>query len=166
MPHITITLIINATHSRSLRGLVTICFSLRCCCYRSQRRASWSHSHLAFAVRFSGFHAGTNTDARLRMFKLFCSFLQERIRGVKSLFRDASQTEFIIATIPTQLGIAESKRLLAALQEETIPCKRIIVNQVRGRNLLNQARVLKKRCCTVKTITDLPCCRCELRSLW
>lgn len=67
--------------------------------------------------------------------------LQERIRGVKSLFRDASQTEFIIATIPTQLGIAESKRLLAALQEETIPCKRIIVNQVRGRYLLNQARV-------------------------
>jgi hypothetical protein len=56
---------------------------------------------------------------------------QERIRGVRTLFRDASQTEFIIATIPTQLGIAESRRLLAALQEETIPCKRIIVNQVR-----------------------------------
>lgn len=56
--------------------------------------------------------------------------LQERIRGVRTLFRDASQTEFIIATIPTQLGIAESRRLLAALQEETIPCKRVIVNQV------------------------------------
>lgn len=56
--------------------------------------------------------------------------LQESIRGVRDLFRDASQTEFIIATIPTQLGIAESKRLLAALQEETIPCKRVIVNQV------------------------------------
>lgn len=60
-----------------------------------------------------------------------CLFvLQERIRGVKALFRDKSQTEFIIATIPTQLGIAESKRLLSTLQEETIPCKRIIVNQV------------------------------------
>jgi arsenite-transporting ATPase len=56
--------------------------------------------------------------------------VQTRIREVKSLFRDASQTEFIIATIPTQLGIAESRRLLATLQEETIPCKRIIVNQV------------------------------------
>lgn len=56
--------------------------------------------------------------------------MQERIRGVRSLFRDAAQTEFVIATIPTQLGIAESRRLLAALQEETIPCKRIIVNQV------------------------------------
>ncbi|WIA21141.1 hypothetical protein OEZ85_005452 [Tetradesmus obliquus] len=56
--------------------------------------------------------------------------MQERIRGVKSLFRDASQTEFIIATIPTQLGINESKRLLGTLREEGIPCKRIIVNQV------------------------------------
>lgn len=50
---------------------------------------------------------------------------------MKALFRDASQTEFIIASIPTQLGIAESRRLLATLQEENIPCKRIIVNQVR-----------------------------------
>ncbi|WIA41436.1 hypothetical protein OEZ86_005016 [Tetradesmus obliquus] len=55
--------------------------------------------------------------------------MQERIRGVKSLFRDASQTEFIIATIPTQLGINESRRLLGTLREEGIPCKRIIVNQ-------------------------------------
>eukprot|EP00775_Hariotina_reticulata_P006182 gene6182-6420_t len=54
----------------------------------------------------------------------------ERIRGVKSLFRDAAQTEFIIATIPTQLGIAESRRLLTTLRDEDIPCKRIIVNQV------------------------------------
>lgn len=50
---------------------------------------------------------------------------------MRSLFRDKSQTEFIIATIPTQLGIAESRRLLGTLQEEGIPCKRIIVNQVR-----------------------------------
>eukprot|EP00879_Flechtneria_rotunda_P015872 GHRR01016599.1.p1 GENE.GHRR01016599.1~~GHRR01016599.1.p1 ORF type:complete len:577 (+),score=165.56 GHRR01016599.1:1133-2863(+) len=56
--------------------------------------------------------------------------LQERIRMVKALFRDKDQTEFIIATIPTQLGIAESRRLLSALRQENIPCKRIIVNQV------------------------------------
>jgi anion-transporting ArsA/GET3 family ATPase len=56
--------------------------------------------------------------------------LQERIRGVKALFRDKSQTEFIIATIPTQLGINESRRLLGTLREEGIPCKRVIVNQV------------------------------------
>lgn len=60
---------------------------------------------------------------------------QERIRMVKRLFRDASQTEFIIATIPTVLGINESSRLLATLREEQIPCKRIIVNQVIGPNM-------------------------------
>jgi anion-transporting ArsA/GET3 family ATPase len=39
-------------------------------------------------------------------------------------------TEFIIATIPTYLGVNESGRLLQALRKEGIPCKRIVVNQV------------------------------------
>ncbi len=58
--------------------------------------------------------------------------LQERVRGVRTLFRDADQTEFIIATIPTTLGVAESRRLLAALRSEGIPCRRLVVNQVGG----------------------------------
>ena len=48
---------------------------------------------------------------------------------VRELFRDQDATEFIIATIPTVLGINESARLLTALRRERIPCKRIIVNQ-------------------------------------
>lgn len=36
--------------------------------------------------------------------------LQQRVRLVKQLFRDKSQTEFIIATIPTFLGVNESSR--------------------------------------------------------
>jgi arsenite-transporting ATPase len=67
--------------------------------------------------------------------------LQERIRGVKALFRDKSQTEFIIATIPTQLGINESRRLLGTLREEGIPCKRVIVNQV---HRIGQSRWLRR----------------------
>ena len=50
---------------------------------------------------------------------------------VRELFRDQDATEFIIATIPTVLGINESARLLQALRRERIPCKRIIVNQAR-----------------------------------
>ena len=50
--------------------------------------------------------------------------------GVRELFRDKQQTEFIIATIPTSLGVRESDRLARALQREQIPCRRIIVNQV------------------------------------
>lgn len=49
---------------------------------------------------------------------------------VRDLFRDKEQTEFIIATIPTVLGINESRRLLKALRKDEIPCKRIIINQV------------------------------------
>ena len=50
---------------------------------------------------------------------------------VRDLFRDAETTEFVIATIPTVLGVNESGRLLRALRHDNIPCKRIIVNQVR-----------------------------------
>lgn len=55
---------------------------------------------------------------------------QDSVVMVKELFRDKELTEFIIATIPTVLGINESRRLLAALRKEQIPCRRIIINQV------------------------------------
>lgn len=56
--------------------------------------------------------------------------LQDSVVMVKELFRDKELTEFIIATIPTVLGINESRRLLQALRKEQIPCRRIIINQV------------------------------------
>lgn len=43
--------------------------------------------------------------------------------------------QFIIATIPTVLGVNESARLIRALRKESIPCKRIVVNQVVGPNM-------------------------------
>ncbi len=54
---------------------------------------------------------------------------QESVIMVKDLFRDAQQTEFVIATIPTVLGVNESARLAASLKRDSIPCRRIIVNQ-------------------------------------
>lgn len=51
---------------------------------------------------------------------------------VRDLFRDKDTTEFVIATIPTVLGVNESGRLLRALRHDNIPCKRIIVNQARS----------------------------------
>lgn len=56
--------------------------------------------------------------------------MQDSVVMVKELFRDKELTEFIIATIPTVLGINESRRLLKALRKEQIPCRRIIINQV------------------------------------
>ena len=55
---------------------------------------------------------------------------------VRDLFRDADTTEFVIATIPTVLGVNESGRLLRALRHDRIPCKRLIVNQARQGNRL------------------------------
>ncbi|KAG2424744.1 hypothetical protein HYH02_015126, partial [Chlamydomonas schloesseri] len=74
------------------------------------------------------FGAGESQDEAVEKLEL----LQQRVRMVKALFRDRAQTEFIIATIPTYLGVNESSRLLHALRAEHIPCKRIIVNQIVG----------------------------------
>lgn len=54
------------------------------------------------------------------------------MRKARDLFRDPTQTEFVIATIPTVLGINESARLAGTLEAEGIPCKRIVVNQIIG----------------------------------
>jgi anion-transporting ArsA/GET3 family ATPase len=86
------------------------------------------------------------------------ALLQERIRGVKALFRDKSQTEFIIATIPTQLGINESRRLLGTLREEGIPCKRVIVNQVR-RQCCTSTRISVESAFVVVAWQSDGCCR-------
>ena len=58
--------------------------------------------------------------------------LQDSVVMVRDLFRQEGLTEFVIATIPTVLGINESARLLKALRKERIPCTRIVVNQVKS----------------------------------
>lgn len=48
----------------------------------------------------------------------------------KALFRDGARTEFVVVTIPTVMAIAESERLVAALNSEGILVRTLIVNQV------------------------------------
>jgi arsenite-transporting ATPase len=81
----------------------------------------------ADAVR-GAFGASKGQDAAVERLEA----LRERVRLVKDLFRDKEQTEFVIATIPTVLGVSESARLLASLREENVPCRAMIVNQVLG----------------------------------
>lgn len=61
--------------------------------------------------------------------------LQQRVQTVSDLFRDEENMDFVIATIPTVLAVKESKRLLAALREEGVPTRSIIVNQVIGEHM-------------------------------
>ncbi|PWZ20148.1 putative arsenical pump-driving ATPase [Zea mays] len=56
--------------------------------------------------------------------------LGERMVKVRELFRDIESTEFIIVTIPTVMAISESSRLHSSLQKESVPVRRLIVNQV------------------------------------
>ncbi|KAL6494262.1 ATPase get3b [Orobanche gracilis] len=56
--------------------------------------------------------------------------LRERMIKVRELFRDTGSTEFVIVTIPTVMAISESSRLCASLRKESVPVKRLVVNQL------------------------------------
>ncbi|KAK4480337.1 hypothetical protein RD792_013408 [Penstemon davidsonii] len=56
--------------------------------------------------------------------------LRERMIKVRELFRDTNSTEFVIVTIPTVMAINESSRLCASLKKESVPVKRLVVNQI------------------------------------
>ncbi len=56
--------------------------------------------------------------------------LKARLQEVKDLFRDPKTTEFVIVTIPTVLAITESGRLASSLKAESVPVRRLVVNQL------------------------------------
>ncbi len=60
--------------------------------------------------------------------------LKSSMNIVRDLFKDGSQTEFIIATIPTMMAINESERLKSQLNQEGISVNHIIINQIQNDN--------------------------------
>ena len=52
------------------------------------------------------------------------------MQRLELLLRKERQCEFAVVTIPTELAAAESRRLLAALDEEGVLVRRVVVNQV------------------------------------
>jgi arsenite-transporting ATPase len=56
--------------------------------------------------------------------------LKESIQNIKEHLQDPYMTEFIIVTIPTFMAVYESKRLLASLNQYSIPVRRVIINQL------------------------------------
>ena len=53
-----------------------------------------------------------------------------RTRRVLQQLADSAETEFIVVTIPEEMGIAESERLIGALGRLEIPCRQILINFV------------------------------------
>lgn len=61
---------------------------------------------------------------------LFLRDLTERIKSVRNLLYDSSQTSFTLVTIPEAMSVRETQRYLALLNEQSVPVTDLIVNRV------------------------------------
>jgi len=60
----------------------------------------------------------------------FVRDLGRHVESVSSLLRTPDATEFVPVAIPEELAVAETKRLVSALEEEEIPVRNVLVNRV------------------------------------
>ena len=56
--------------------------------------------------------------------------LQERIERLRAVLSDPAQTDFRVVTIPEEMSVVESERLVARLDEFGIPVNTLVVNRV------------------------------------
>jgi arsenite-transporting ATPase len=82
--------------------------------------------------QFKGMFGGANDMQSLDSADI--DELKRSMNMVRALLRDANQTEFIVATIPTMMSVAESERLVKDLAREKIPCRHVFVNMVQPPN--------------------------------
>lgn len=52
-----------------------------------------------------------------------------KMAGLRSKLQDSSRTSFVVVTIPTKLGLSESKRLMTELKSQGVSVTDIVVNQ-------------------------------------
>ena len=64
-----------------------------------------------------------NDSDRLKSF-------EDRMTKLENILHSPTDTEFTVVTIPTQVAVAETKRLLESLKDQDILVRRLIVNQV------------------------------------
>ena len=56
--------------------------------------------------------------------------LRDRIERLRNVLRDPEKTDFRVVTIPEEMSVAESERLVARLDEFEIPVNTLVVNRV------------------------------------
>ena len=61
---------------------------------------------------------------------LFLRDLTERIKSVRNLLYDPSQTSFTLVTIPEAMSVRETQRYLELLREQEVPVTDLIINRV------------------------------------
>ena len=57
---------------------------------------------------------------------------RKKMSGLRARLQDNSKTRFAVVTIPTRLGVAESKRLISELNSQQVRVSDIVVNQCIG----------------------------------
>lgn len=55
---------------------------------------------------------------------------QYKMMQLNDLLHDPEEAEFVVVTIPTELAVVETERLVQALKEDDLAVRRVIVNQV------------------------------------
>ncbi|MFH1335389.1 MAG: ArsA family ATPase, partial [Candidatus Zixiibacteriota bacterium] len=69
-----------------------------------------------------------NEVARLNKTAQQLFSLSKSIKRIQKTLSDTQKSEFVTITIPEAMGIAETERLLSALQRLEVPCRHIILN--------------------------------------
>ena len=75
----------------------------------------------------------------------FLNTLSENLEEIRTILKDKEKCEFIPVTIPEELSIVETERLLATLKEEGIPVRNIIVNRIQDQTQCAFCSTRRKR---------------------
>jgi len=87
------------------------------------------YSRVAIGAATIGFKIPGNTPSKGNV-RTFLDTLSKDMQRIRMILRDAETCEFVPVTIPEELSIAETARLLATLKEEGVPVHNVIVNHV------------------------------------
>lgn len=56
--------------------------------------------------------------------------IERQMRRLQDILHNSKECEFIVVTIPTELAVEESRRLLASLKQSNIQVRRMLINQI------------------------------------
>jgi len=87
------------------------------------------YNRVAIGAATIGFKIPGNTPPRGNV-RTFLDTLSKDMEKIKTILRDEEMCEFVPVTIPEELSIAETGRLLTLLGEEGVPVRNVIVNHV------------------------------------
>jgi arsenite-transporting ATPase len=71
---------------------------------------------------------GSTTTTAIPPDKL--AVFENRMRALSMILHDGKLAEFAVVTIPTEVAVSETTRLLDTLEKENIACRRLVVNQM------------------------------------